>query len=372
VRKVKFDRRLLFNFDWVFLFIILAINAIGLLNMYSAGFNILSVKAGSFCFKQSMWFLMGLLFMVVGFSLDYRSVTRYAYVFYGISLLSLVVVFAVGDVTRGTQRWLVLGPISFQPSELMKLAVVLVLAKYFAVREKEGKFSLKELAVPFLLTFVPFLLIMKQPDLGTALILIAVFVSVVLFIGVEWKALILVAITGSLLAPFSWFFLKDYQKERILTFFDPESDPLGSGYHILQSIIAVGSGGFFGKGFLKGTQSQLRFLPEHQTDFIFSVFAEEWGFVGALVLLILFLALLVWGLKIARQSRDYIGTLIAYGVTMLIFWEVVINVGMVVGFFPVVGIPLPFMSYGGSSMVVMMISVGMLMSVSMRRFILQP
>jgi len=147
--------------------------------------------------------------------------------------------------------------------------------------------------------------------------------------------------------PFSWFFLKDYQKERLLTFIDPQGDPLGSGYHILQSIIAVGSGGFFGKGFLKGTQSQLRFLPEHQTDFIFSVFAEEWGFIGSLVLMILFLALVVWGLRIAKQSRDLVGTLLAYGITMLIFWEVLINIGMVVGFLPVVGIPLPFMSYGG-------------------------
>jgi rod shape determining protein RodA len=369
---VKFDRRLLFNFDWVFLFIVLAISAIGLLNMYSAGFNILSAKVGALCFKQSMWFLVGLLFMGISFSLDYRSVIRYAYVIYGFSLFLLVIVFAVGDVTRGTQRWLTMGGISFQPSELMKIAVILALARYFTLHEKEGKLGLKELAIPFALVFIPFILIMKQPDLGTALILVILFVSMVLFIGVQWKTIITVAASGILLMPFSWLFLKDYQKDRLITFFDPESDPLGSGYHILQSIIAVGSGGVFGKGFLRGTQSQLRFLPEHQTDFIFSVFAEEWGFVGTFVLLVLFLALIVWGLRIARQSRDYLGTLIAYGVTMFIFWEAVINIGMVVGFLPVVGIPLPFMSYGGSSMVVMMTSVGLLISVSMRRFMLQP
>lgn len=369
---MKFDRRLLFNFDWVFLFIVLAVCAIGLLNMYSAGFNILSVKAGSLCLKQTMWVLIGLVFMVIGFSLDYRAVTRYAYIFYGIILISLIAVFFIGDMTRGTQRWIALGAFSFQPSELMKLAVILVLARYFSVREKDSNYSLKELTVPFLLTFVPFLLIMKQPDLGTALILIFIFVSMVLFIGVEWKVIIGVASTGIILAPFSWYFLKGYQKERVLTFFDPESDPLGSGYHILQSIIAVGSGGFLGKGFLQGTQSQLRFLPEHQTDFIFSVFAEEWGFIGAFVLLILFLALFVWSIKIARQSRDYMGTLIAYGITSLIFWEMIINISMVVGFLPVVGIPLPFMSYGGSSMIVMMTSVGILISISIRRFILQP
>lgn len=369
---MKFDRRLLFNFDWGFLLIVLAICTIGLVNMYSAGFNVLSAKGGSLYIRQSLWFLMGLAFMGICFSLDYRDIIRYAYVVYGVSMVLLVAVFFAGDVTRGTQRWLALGGFSFQPSELMKLTMVLVMTRYFTAHEKQGKYGLKELAVPFLLVLAPFLLILKQPDLGTALILLILFVSVILFMGVQWKTIFIAAATGILLTPFSWFFLKDYQRERLLTFIDPEGDPLGSGYHILQSIIAVGSGGFFGKGFLKGTQSQLRFLPEHQTDFIFSVFAEEWGFIGSLVLMILFLALIVWGLRIAKQSRDLVGTLLAYGVTMLIFWEVLINIGMVVGFLPVVGIPLPFMSYGGSSMVVLMAGMGLLMSISMRRFILQP
>ena len=369
---MKFDRRLLLNFDLVFLLIVMTICAIGLLNMYSAGFNVLSGRSGPLCLRQSLWFVTGIVFMAVIFGIDYRSFSRYAYIFYGVSLALLVIVFIVGDVTRGTQRWLALGWFSFQPSELMKLAAIVALARYFAVNEKEGAYGLRELVVPFLMVFVPFVLIMKQPDLGTALILLIIFVSMALFVGVKGKTVMIVATTGILLLPFSWYFLKDYQRERLLAFFDPEGDPLGSGYHILQSIIAVGSGGFFGKGFLKGTQSQLRFLPEHQTDFIFSVFAEEWGFLGSVVVMILYLTLIVWGLKIARQSRDYLGTLIAFGVTMLLFWEVVINVGMVVGFFPVVGIPLPFMSYGGSSMVVMMMGVGLLMSVSTRRFILQP
>lgn len=369
---MKFDRRLLFNFDWGFLLIVLVICAIGLLNMYSAGFNLFGAKGGSPCLRQSLWFLLGLFFMGISFSLDYRDIIRYAYVIYGVSLVLLAAVFLAGEVTRGTQRWLSLGGFSFQPSELMKVTMILVLTRYFTVHEKEGKYGLRELAVPFLMVVVPFLLILKQPDLGTSLILMILFVSIILFVGVQWKAVFIASATGILLLPFGWFFLKDYQKERLLTFIDPQGDPLGSGYHILQSIIAVGSGGFFGKGFLKGTQSQLRFLPEHQTDFIFSVFAEEWGFIGSLVLMILFLALIVWGLRIAKHSRDLVGTLLAYGVTMLVFWEVFINVGMVVGFLPVVGIPLPFMSYGGSSMVVLMAAMGLLMSVSMRRFILQP
>jgi rod shape determining protein RodA len=182
-----------------------------------------------------------------------------------------------------------------------------------------------------------------------------------------WSALV-----GLVFIPAGWFVLKDYQKDRIMTFVNPEGDPLGAGYHVIQSIIAIGSGGITGKGFLKGTQTQLRFLPERHTDFVFSVFAEEWGFLGGMVLLILFLSLILWGLKIALHARDTIGTLIAVGITALIFWEVFINIGMVLGILPVVGIPLPFLSYGGSSMVILMTCVGLLMNVSMRRFILQP
>jgi rod shape determining protein RodA len=191
-----------------------------------------------------------------------------------------------------------------------------------------------------------------------------------LFVGVNWKSLTIAASTGLFMIPVAWHFLKDYQKERILTFLSPERDPLGSGYHIIQSMIAIGSGGFFGKGFLKGTQTHLKFLPEQQTDFVFSVFAEEWGFLGALVLLSLFMLLVMWGLKIALHSRDYLGSLAALGITMLLFWGVLINIGMVLGIFPVVGIPLPFMSYGGTAIVVLLTSVGLLLNISMRRFIL--
>jgi len=217
----------------------------------------------------------------------------------------------------------------------------------------------------------PFLLILKQPDLGTALMLIVIFVSIIAFMGVNRKSLIFVVVSGLILAPGGWFLLKDYQRERLITFLNPERDPLGSGYHIIQSKIAIGSGEIFGKGFLSGSQTQLKFLPEQQTDFVFSVFAEEWGFIGSMFLIAVFMVIILWGLKIALQAKDSLGTIIAFGVTAFISWEVFINIGMVLGILPVVGIPLPFFSYGGSAMLTLMAAVGLLMNVSARRFILQ-
>jgi len=265
-----------------------------------------------------------------------------------------------------------MGGFSFQPSELVKLTMILALAKYFDDHRTDRGYRLRELLVPFLIVLVPFLFILKQPDLGTALILVVLFSSIVLFVGIDWKSLVYATAGCVVLIPVGWHFLKDYQKERIITFFSPERDPLGAGYHIIQSIIAVGSGGILGKGFLKGTQSQLKFLPVQQTDFVFSVFAEEWGFWGGLILIIIFLILISWCLKISFHARDLVGTLISFGIAMLIFWQVFTNIGMVLGILPVVGIPLPFLSYGGSSVVVLLTGMGLLMSISMRRFILRP
>ena len=369
---MKFDRRLFINFDWMLLLVVLGISLIGLLNIYSTGFNQVYAKQEFLYVKQIQWIVIGLVFMTAAFCVDYRFISRYAYLIYGCSIVLLVIVFFYGYATRGSQRWILLGGFSFQPSELVKLTLILALAKYFDHHRRNEIYRLRDLAVPFVITLAPFLLILKQPDLGTAMILLIIFFSLILFIGVHWKSLAWSALVGLVLIPAGWFLLKDYQKVRIMTFVNPESDPLGAGYHVIQSIIAIGSGGMTGKGFLKGTQTQLRFLPERHTDFVFSVFAEEWGFLGGMVLLVLFLSLILWGLKIALHARDYNGTLIAVGITALIFWEVFINIGMVLGILPVVGIPLPFLSYGGSSMVVLMTCVGLLMNVSMRRFILQP
>ena len=368
---LKFDRQLLVNFDWTLMLLVLGICTVGILNIYSTGYSLASIKSSPLFVKQIQWIAIGLLFMTIAFFIDYRVVGAYIYIFHGATILLLLLVSFYGYTTHGSQRWFVVLGFSFQPSELVKLTLILSLARYFSDHRAKGDYNLKELFIPFLLMFLPFLLILRQPDLGTALMLFLLFSSIVLFVGIQWKDILLAAAGALVMMPIGWHFLRDYQRDRILTFFNPERDPLGAGYHIIQSMIAVGSGGFFGKGFLKGTQTQLKFLPEQQTDFVFSVFAEEWGFLGGAVLLVMFLTLILWGLKIALHSRDYLGTLIAYGITMLIFWGVFINIGMVLGILPVVGIPLPFLSYVGSAVVVLMTGIGLLMNVSTRRFMLQ-
>jgi len=368
---MKFDRRLFFNFDWMLLLLVLAISFIGLLNIYSAGYSIDDFKQETLYVTQAKWIIIGLFFMGIMICIDYRFIARFAYIIYAISLILLVIVSLYGYATHGSQRWIAIAGFFLQPSELVKLSIILALAKYFDRHSLDNTYSLRELSVPFLMVLIPFLLIVKQPDLGTALIVLIIFFSMVLFVGIKWKTFLIAFFSIMIVTPIGWFILKDYQKERILTFLDPERDPLGSGYHIIQSIIAVGSGGMFGKGYLKGTQTQLKFLPVQQTDFVFSVFAEEWGFLGSLILMVLFLILILWCLKTALHARDLLGMLISFGVTAFIFWEVFINIGMILGLLPVVGIPLPFFSYGGSSMLVLMVAIGLVMNVSMRRYILQ-
>jgi rod shape determining protein RodA len=232
-------------------------------------------------------------------------------------------------------------------------------------------FSLRELFSPLLLTAIPFILIVKQPDLGTAMLIILIAGSMTVFAKIERRSLIYLIASCAVSVPLIWFFLKGYQKQRILSFLNPDLDPLGAGYHIIQSKIAIGSGMISGKGFLKGTQNALSFLPEHHTDFIFSVLAEEWGFVGSSVVLLVFLLLIISGLNVALKCREPFGTILSVGITAMISWQVFINIGMAMGIIPVVGIPLPFISYGGSSIVSMMICIGLLMNVSMRRFMIE-
>ena len=369
---MKFDRRLIMNFDWMLLCLVLVVSIIGILNIYSSGFSMNEPRLKTLYIKQMQWMGISLFFMALAFCIDYRVIVRQAYPIYFISVILLVLVFVISGATRGSQRWIALSGFSLQPSELMKITVVLALAKYFDDHKSENGYTLRELSIPFLIVFIPFLLVLKQPDLGTGIILVILFLGIIFIAGIMWKSMAIAAGGGMILIPICWHFLKDYQKERIMTFLDPEQDPLGTGYHIIQSIIAAGSGGLWGKGFLKGTQTQLKFLPEQHTDFIFSVFAEEWGFAGAMLLMVLFFTLILWGLKIAFQAKDQTGKLISIGVTMMIFGQVFINIGMVLGILPVVGIPLPFMSYGGSSLVVFMFSIGLLLNVRMRRFVLQP
>jgi rod shape determining protein RodA len=287
---------------------------------------------------------------------------------YGANLLLLILVLAIGRTSMGATRWISLAGINVQPSEIMKIVIIVALARYFSDKAHLRGFSLRELIMPGLILGLPTLLIMKQPDLGTALLVLGIGGTMALFAGVRRVTLVFLGLSGCAAAGGGWFLLHDYQKQRILTFLNPERDPLGAGYHIIQSKIAVGSGGFNGLGFMKGTQSQLSFLPERHTDFAFSVFAEEWGLTGCLLLLALYCLIVLWGLHIALRSNERFGMYLAIGVSAMLFWHIVVNLGMVIGLLPVVGVPLPLFSYGGTSMITTMTGVGILMNVSMRRF----
>ncbi len=362
------DRRLLVHFDWTLLGITLLIATIGLINLYSTTSG-METSGLPFYLKQMTWLLIGLIVMILITLIDYRTYSDFAYGIYFITFLLLLAVMAYGIITSGAQRWVRIGPISFQPSEFIKISLIIALAKFFKRPAGREGYSLKQLFIPFLLLIVPMMLILKQPDLGTAVILLLIFFSVLLFVKVRWSSLLMIVVGGASIVPLLWRFLKEYQKKRILTFFNPEMDPLGAGYHLIQSKIAIGSGGILGKGFMKGTQSKLGFLPEQQTDFIFSALGEEWGLIGCFLLLALYFILILWGLRIAVQSKDRFSAILSFGVVAMLFWHIFINIGMVLGMMPVVGIPLPLLSYGGSFMVSTLIGIGLLLNVSMRRFL---
>ena len=366
-----FDRRLIQNFDWILLLLLLVLAAISILNLYSATYAIRNAGGSQVFMKQIYWFLIGFATFFLMTTYNYLVLERFAYPVYFISIALLVLVLLVGKVASGSQRWLNLGLISFQPSEMAKISVLLVLAKFFSKKGGYREYRLRDLWQPFLIIMIPFVLILREPDLGTALLLMVVSFSVILFVKVHWRSLVILVVSALCVAPFIWLELKDYQRLRILSFLRPDMDPLGSGYHINQSKIAIGSGLFWGKGYLKGTQTRLHFLPEQHTDFAFSVLGEEWGFIGSVLLLLLYLFLILWGLNIAKNSKDKFGSILAICIVAAIFWEVVVNVGMVTGLLPVVGIPLVLFSYGGSALVSAMAALGLLMNISMRRFMFQ-
>ena len=362
------DRRLFSNVDWVLLGLVLAIAGLGMFNIHSASVPY-KIMGTSYEIKQLYWFLAGMGLVAALCSVDYHVLEDVSFWLYGLVVLLLVVVLLFGRTSMGATRWLHLGFFNIQPSEPMKIVIIATFASFFSRRSYAEGIGLAELGAPLLLLGVPALLVMKQPDLGTAIMIILVAASIMLYVGVRLSTLATVVGAAIPLVYLGWRYgLRDYQKNRVLNFLDPERDPLGSGYHIIQSKIAVGSGGIAGKGYLQGTQTQLRFLPEQHTDFAFSVFAEEWGFVGCLVLLLLYMLLIMWGLQIANRCNDRFGSILAVGVTAMLFWHIVINIGMVIGLFPVVGVPLPFFSYGGTSMVTSMMGIGILMNVRMRRF----
>ncbi len=365
------DRRLIQNFDWILLLALLVLMSISLMNLYSATYAIRDFGGSQVFVKQIYWFLIGFIVLLFMASFDYNILGRYAFPIYLISIGLLILVVFMGKESSGSRRWISLGPISLQPSELVKITIVLMLGKLLSDKGGDRPYRLRDLWLPFVLLGIPFILILKQPDLGTALLLIFISISMLMFVRIHWRSKIILMISGLSMIPFIWFGLKDYQKMRILSFLRPDVAPLGSGYHINQSKITIGSGLMWGKGFLKGTQTRLHFLPEQHTDFIFSVLAEEWGFASSLFLLLLYLFIILWGLTIAKNSKDRFGAILAVGIVSIFFWHVVINVGMVTGLLPVVGIPLLLFSYGGSSLVATMAAMGLLMNISMRRFMFQ-
>lgn len=362
------DRRLLTNVDWVLLGLVLTITGIGIMNIHSAVTSY-KLTGTSYEIKQLYWLAVGMVLITAVCSIDYHLLEDVAFWFYGLVVFLLVVVLLFGKTSMGATRWLHLGFFNIQPSEPMKLVIIATFASYFCRRSYGDGLTLQELVGPLLLLGVPALLVMKQPDLGTAVMIILVATSIMLYVGVRLPTMLAIVSAAIPMVYFGWHYgLREYQKNRVLNFIDPERDPLGTGYHIIQSKIAVGSGGVLGKGYGQGTQTQLRFLPEQHTDFAFSVFAEEWGFVGCMVLLLLYLCLIMWGLQIANRCNDRFGSILAVGVTAMLFWHVVINIGMVIGLFPVVGVPLPFFSYGGTSMITSMMGIGVLLNIRMRRF----
>jgi rod shape determining protein RodA len=362
------DRRLLTNIDWVLAGLVATVCLLGILNIYSAT-TPYKIVGTPYYIKQFYWMLVGMIISLIVCSLDYHILEDFSYWFYGLMVLLLFAVLVVGRRSMGATRWLNLGLFNIQPSELMKLVIIVTFARFFNNFQSVGGLTVREVLIPLGLLGLPVALIMKQPDLGTATLVILIALSMIMYVGLRWTTVVTFVCVTIPMAWIGWaFLLRPYQKNRVLDFLNPERSRLGSGYHIIQSKIAVGSGGIFGKGFVKGTQSQLRFLPEQHTDFAFSVFAEEWGFIGCLLLIIIYLSLVLWGLNIARHCNDRLGGLLAVGVTAMLFWHIVINMGMVIGLFPVVGVPLPFFSYGGTSMITSMVGIGLLQNISMRRF----
>lgn len=372
INSLHVEERTLFKkLDINLIIVILALNVIGLINLYSATHGPTSTDVASLFVQQFLWLAVGWTVFLVVTLVDYAVVTRIALLVYVLNLGAILYVTFFGKVALGAQRWIDLGFFRYQPSETMKLALIMLMAKILSNRTSLGAgMGLKELTVPLICLLIPFGFVVEQPDLGTAMMLAAIGGSMLIFAKIK-KIIIATLITLGIIAlPVAWkFVLHDYQKNRVLTFLSPTNDPRGTGYNSIQSKIAVGSGRFFGKGFMKGTQSQLEFLPERHTDFIYSVLSEEHGFVGSIAVVGLFCFLFLTGIRIAMNARDKFGALLTVGVLSYVFWHMFVNIGMVIGLLPIVGVPLPLLSYGGSSMLTTMAGMGLISSVAYRRYL---
>lgn len=358
-------RMLLSRVDWVLMGILCALGGIGIFNLYSAagathGFTVHAAQAG--------WFAVGLV-IIAGLSLvDYRLIERWAYIIFGTAIFLLLLVMLFGTELNGSKRWLNLGFFLAQPSELLKIAVIIVVARYFNDRDHDGPLGLLQLIKPTAIVLSGVIFVLMQPDLGTSLIVLAIYGFMVFFEGMRWQSILIIALLGLMSLPFAWFFgMKEYQQDRVISFLQINDDHLGDSWQVRQSVIAFGSGRVWGKGTQDGTQIQQGFVPEHETDFASANWGEEHGFMGMLLMMGLFMALLLRALWISSNARDHFGAQVGVGVAALFFSHIVVNLAMVTGMLPVVGITLPLISYGGSSMLTMMLAMGLLMNVHMRR-----
>lgn len=355
------------SLDYLMLFAAILLLVAGWFAVYSASYEERLATGIDYSQKQFMWTCIAVAVFFITLVIDYHLLLKFSFILYIVILGLLALVLVLGDMRYGARRWISLGGISFQPSELAKLGIILAISKYL-VADIDNRKSMRYIIFCGGLLLVPLILILKQPDLGTALVFIPTVVVMLFVAGMGWKWLVTMGTIGLLSMPCAWFFLKNYQKSRLLSFLNPEQDPLGAGYSVIQSKIAVGSGGLFGKGWLSGTQNRLNFLPERHTDFIFSIIGEEWGFIGAMVILILFFIIIAVGFNIAHKANDLSGKLLAVGLITMFSIQAAVNIGMTIGLMPVTGIPLPFISYGGTSLVITMATLGLLQNIYMRRF----
>ncbi len=356
------------KYDFSFFFTATIIMVIGTINLYSITSNSSLASLQGLYKTQIAWFFLSLLVGVAISFLEVKNFYRYSYFLYFVNIVLLILVLVLGKTALGAQRWLVIGPIHIQPSEIMKITMVLALARWYAKNKNDLNLGIKNIIIPFIFAFIPFFLIVVQPDLGTGLLILLIFFVITFYRRLRWKSIMIILLVGLLSGTVMYQFgLKEYQRKRIMTFIDPQSDAKGSGYNAIQSGIAIGSGQFLGKGFKKSSQVSLNYLPENHTDFVFSVFNEEHGFFGAMIVIALYVFLFFRFIWLATTVQRIFDSIVAIGLMSIFFWHTIINMGMVTGLLPIVGLPLPLMSYGGSSIMTFMICCGIVTSISNQR-----
>lgn len=370
MKPLKAEERRLKKFDWLMFILPIILTILGIITIYSSTRPLFEGSQPSFYIRQSAWLVISIAAMLVTLTVDYRKLIKYGYYLYAFGIILLLLTTLIGHAGMGAQRWIRIGPLSFQPSEIFRLILIIATARL--LYSEKSPLNFKPLLILFIIFGgIPFILLYKQPDLGTAIVLLSIMVIMVLVKGIPRRLFVSALLIITISIPFTgnviWEGLKGYQRNRLIAFINPASDPHGIGYQIEQSKITIGSGRLTGKGYLKGTQGPLRFLPEKHTDFAFSVFAEEWGFAGSAIVIALYALLIIRGFETAYYARNNFGTLLAAGISSMFILYITINIGMTLGLAPVVGVPLPFFSYGGTALLANFICTGLLINIRMRR-----